>query len=483
MKRLSIVLAVGLMSVNLQSYDKGLEKYINKIVEKKLKDYKRVKEENKRLRSRVAYLEKHMDKLEDSIESVETKTLVDKVNFGVGFESAVNNYDKKYADNHKKKSNNLYTTKLSLNMKAKIAKNMKFTGRLSMYKYWADSTKHMYSGFDNMQGRVPSDSTLYVERAYVDWKFLDDKSLFPTDLTIGRQPSSDGPSYQFKENTTRKSTYSALIFDGAVDGAVFTTSLKNATPFKNTKVRFAYCKGFQNDQTNPNVTNAFIGADNSLKDTNVYGFFVESPILGRDDTLFQLDITKMKNVVGNAMDSNSSNNVNLGDITFAGMLFEGTNINNSGLDLFAHFAMSKANPSNNIYKYGTNNYSLLGDGSDFSKKTGRAFWIGGRYTLKNKSKIGFEYNQGSKNWISMTQGSNELINKLATRGKAYEAYYIYPINRYSFLRFGGVRVDYDYTHSGWYLGEPKKFSSLSSTDKKGAVKAVNNIYLKFGLRY
>jgi len=483
MGRFYFIIFLLISGMNLNAYDAKLEKYIEKIVEKKIAEYKLLKKENKKLRQRVAQLEKRLNSLEDSTENIETRTLTDKLDFSLGFSTTVNSYDKKYADGHKLNSKNLFTTKLMLNMESKITKDMSFSGRLSMYKYWADSTLHRYSLYDNMQGRVPSSSTLFVERAYIDWKFADDKALFPSVLTIGRQPSSDGPSHQFKANTTRKATYSALVFDGASDGLVLTSSLKNIVSLKDAKLRFAYGKGFQNDQTKDNVTNAFIGADNTLKDTNVYGIFFESSILNRSDTLFQVGYTKMKDIIANSLENNSSANKNIGDVSFWGTMFEWTNINRSGLDLFAHFAYADIKPSYEVYHYDGEIYSLLGNAKDFSKKDAHAFWLGGRYTLKSGSKVGFEYNQASRYWVSATQGSFDLINKLSTRGKAYETYYIYPINRFSFLKLGGIYVDYDYTNSGWFLGKPVSFDSLSGTKAQEAVESIKNIYLQFGLNY
>jgi hypothetical protein len=471
------------VSLNLNAYDKKLERYIDSIIEKKIADYKIVKDENKRLKQRVTQLESRLNEVEDSVESVETRTLVDKIKFGLGFSTTMNSYDKKYADGYKVYSKNLYTTKLMLNMESDITKDMKFTGRLSMYKYWADSTIHTYSRYDNMQGRVPSSSTLFVERAYVDWRFTDSDATFPSVLTIGRQPSSDGPSHQFKANTARKATYSALVFDGASDGVVLTSSLKNITSLKNANLRFAYGKGFQNDENNRFVTNAFIGSDNSLKDTDVYGLFFESSILNKSNTLFQIGVAQMDNIVANSLETNTSANKNVGDVTFAGVMFEGTNINNSGWDAFAHFAYSHAKPNSNIYNFNGQKLSLLNNGVDTSTKNATAMWLGTRYTFDNKSKIGFEYNQASKYWVSATQGAFDLVNKLATRGKAYEAYYIYPINRFSYLKLGGMYVDYDYTKSGWFLGKPEKFSDLSADMKKSSIDSIKNVYLQFGLNY
>jgi len=477
--KLSIVMTMTLINLNLQAYDKELTRFINDTVEQKMVDYAALKKENVIQKEQLQEFKERVEELEETIELVETKTLVDKIDFSLGFTTTVNSYDKKYADSHTHQSNNLYSTKLMLNMDAKIADNMKFSGKLSMYKYWADSTMHMYSQYDNMQGRVPGDSGLFVERAFVDWKITDNDSPIPSILTIGRQPSSDGPSHQFKANTTRKATYSALVFDGASDGIVLTSSLKNISPLKNSNLRFGYGKGYQNDQTKLS-SNAFIGSDNALKDTDVYGLFFESLILNKPNTLFQVGVASMQNIIANALEPNEETNKNIGDVTFLGTMVEGTNINNSGFDLFAHFAYSQAKPSHDAYTYNNMQFSLLSNGDDFSDKSATAFWLGGRYTFDNNSKIGLEYNQGSKYWLTASQGSFDLLNKLATRGKAYEAYYIHPINRYSFLRLGGTYVDYDYTNSGWFVGEPMKLSTSNSSESMNSIK---NIYLQFGLNY
>ncbi|MCK4536487.1 MAG: DUF3373 family protein, partial [Desulfuromonadales bacterium] len=69
----------------------------------------------------------------------------------------------------------LYTTRLRLNMKAKVWDNIKFTGRLNMYKNWGDSSGvKVFDSFDSftMDGTNSGNTTgdmLHVERAYFDW--------------------------------------------------------------------------------------------------------------------------------------------------------------------------------------------------------------------------------------------------------------------------------------------------------------------------
>jgi regulator of replication initiation timing len=174
-----------------------------------------------------------IEELDERLGEIEMRSFSDRIQFGIGFKTRVENFKHEMSDGSSFSDNNIWSSKLMLNMKSKITDGMKFGGRLSMYKYWADSTKHTLNNQDSMQGRIPSDSTLYVERAYIDW-VLNKGSDVPVILTIGRQPSSDGPSYTFMDDTTRKSTYSALIFDGASDGVVATVALAKATGIDNT---------------------------------------------------------------------------------------------------------------------------------------------------------------------------------------------------------------------------------------------------------
>ena len=176
-------------------------------------------------------------------------------------------------------------------------------------------------------------------------------------------------------------------------------------------------------------------------------------------------------------------------------MVEFTNIVDSGLDLFAHYAVSKSEPNG---KYSLQDPSsppgatnpplglLTSTPNDTETKDGHAFWVGARYTLPleamNSPKIGVEYNKGNKYWFSFTQGSNDLTNKLATRGDATEIYYIQPINRYAFLRLGAQWINYDYTGTGYQIGEPLTMEQ-AKTSAPEALRKLTNYYLLFNLTY
>ena len=463
--------------LNLNAFDKTEQQTVDQL----LKEVTSLKNEITTLKKNQ---KENAEAIEDSIdytEEVEANSFKDKIDFGLTFKTNLDNFNKKYADGRSVASSNIWSNKLMINMKADISKNMNFYSRLSMYKYWGTSNIHPYSYYDNMQGRVPSNSALYVERAYINWFFYQD-SLLPMALTIGRQPSTDGPSNQFKDNSTRKGTYSALLYDGAADGLVLTTNISKILHNPKSFFRIGYSKGFGYSETSQNVGNAFVGASNNdIEDTNVFGLFLDTTVPTIDNSLIQLSYSKMLNIVANPLDNNTSTNIDIGSVDLYGAMFEFTNLKDTNLDFFTHFGYSIAHPNGKGYlNYG----GLLSQSGDTSDKSGYSTWIGLRYGLGQEQtyKLGFEYNYGSQNWINLTQGSFDIYNKLSTRGNAYEAYFMYVINRYSNLRLGYINIDYNYTRSGWYVGESQKITS-SMQNAENTLDSLNSIYLKMSVNF
>lgn len=454
-------------------------------------EVKETKKQNAEFKTQISGLEsgmksqmqKELGGVEDRIDGLETTMLMNKVNFGLGFRNRADFYDAKRVNGTKTGNSNVWTTKLHLNMDSQITDNMKFAGRLAMYKYWSTNTainnaNQNMSVYDPMQGRRPSDSSIFAERAYVDYLIDKDWSV-PVTVTLGRQPSSDGPSHQFKDNTVRKSTYSALGFDGAADGVVTTFNLEKVTGMENAAIRLAYGKGYQAYNTT-NGSTQYIDTTTGVKDTQFYAMFIDGSIPGVKGSLVQLGYVKAKDVAG------MSGGKNLGGIDIFGVMAEFTNVADSGLDLFAHYGMSRTDGNaNSVNMGGVPNYGLLGTdvmGDLDQKHTGQAFWIGGRYALPfaKAGKIGYEYNKGTQYWISFTNAANDLTNKLATRGDAHEVYYIQPLNRYAHLRAGAQFINYKYAGSGSHLGTPLKMGDAGTENE---IKSLTNYYLLFNLLF
>ena len=468
---------------DLEKRVEQLEKEKKKVeyIEKKVKSVEKAPEKIKIVEKQVKKVKEDIDDIYDTMDEVETKTLKDRVNITGSLRTRMDNYKvndknrfdyksfkndmmsgnidpsgRKYFRKEKIKNNNSWSNRLRLNLSAEITKNLKFHGRVTVYKNWADSDKVvMYA--DPNRSKVPSDTTLKLERAYVDW--IIPNKILPVAITFGRQPSGGGPPYEFKENSKRLATYPALLFDGEADGVVVTFGLEKYTHIKNNGFRIAYGKGFQSDDD----FNIYYDERGGLKDLNVLGLFFEGEIPGIEKSLFVFSYVRGFDFVNNPLDAN----INLGDMDLFGIHLQAENFLSSNFDIFLSTGMNISHPNDKFIPASPKTMFMSGgllddDGRDSHK--GYAVYTGFRYTIPfeglKKPKFGFEYNHGSKYWFSFTQGSEELFNRLATRGDAYDFYYIQPVNRYLFLRLGYTYIDYDYSLSGWHLGKPTKLDNI-----------------------
>lgn len=412
------------------------------------------------------------------LDETEKVALQDKIALDLLMKIRVNNNIMEMGNNKKKYINNLWSQRVAIGLKSKIAENMKFTGRLTMQKYWANSLD-MYEAYDNMQGRNNfSNSKVWFERAYIDWLMNPTSTTLPVTLTIGRQPSSDGPSSNVKTNTARKSTYSALMFDGASDGVVLTMDTKKY--IANSNFRLGFGKGFQE---NPLY--------NNLND-NIVMMALYEMSLSKDvakKSIIQFGYVAIRDLVGDLSQSSTANE-NVGSMDVVGFMLELQNIKNSPFTFFLHGGFTMVKPNGKTVSLDVTgdgavdgDFGLLSNGSSTSSKNGYAFWLGGKYEITKKHQVGIEYNQGSKNWISMTQGANNPCNKLSTRGHVVEAYFNYLINRYTSIRLGYIDVTYDYTGSGNHMGAPVKISSLDATSGAYQKKSIKNGYVELNVNY
>jgi hypothetical protein len=144
------------------------------------------------------------------------------------------------------------------------------------------------------------------------------------------------------------------------------------------------------------------------------------------------------------------------------------------------------------------NYGLLWDDNNPKEsRTGNVIYVGARYDIDStKTKIGAEYNRGSKNWIAFAPASDDLIaSKLGTRGQVYELYIIQELNQSpvskkgkAFFRLGYQYYDFEYTGSNGWLGAPQKISDLNTsnpmtTQLYAPAKTASDIYLSFDVQF
>jgi hypothetical protein len=67
-------------------------------------------------------------------------------------------------------------------------------------------------------------------------------------------------------------------------------------------------------------------------------------------------------------------------------------------------------------------------------------------------------------------------SKLATRGHAGEAYYIFDINPNMFIKIGGIYYDYKYTGSGSPVGAPVKIEDVQDGTAASILPAVDEVW-------
>lgn len=416
------------------------------------------------------------------------------------FGNGVNKYD---ADN-----SILYTTRLRLNMKAKVADNVNFAGRLTMYKNWGDSTGvKVFDSFNSftMDGTDGGNTTgdfLRVERAYFDWNQIGGSPFY---LSIGRRPSTYGPPSQYRENELRGGTPSGHLVHFNFDGITAGAALEDATGIPGLTARFCYGQGYESE-----MGNGTLFAETDVDDTHFAGFNVD---MYNDGTTF-LQLTAFRafdiadsfkglammpfadndgdgipdDMNGGAYISRFQGRENIGDMNLVGIGL--TREEDNGLNWFASLGWTRTEPNANFNPMGLGGllYDALpvmqvsgirvDDNGNFAgvdmehtgdyvrskdwdkERNGYSVYVGVQMPAP-KGKVGLEYNYGSKYWTPFTQGQDDIVgSKLAARGHVGEAYYIIDINPNMFLKIGGIYYDYEYTGSGSPVGLPKKVKDV-----------------------
>lgn len=343
-----------------------------------------------------------------------------------------------------KEKSERWLTRFRLNGVARFS-DFTFHTRISAYYLWGDRDRMDFFPYLTA-GRTPTGgSELFLERAYVDWKLSD----LPVVLTIGRLPVGGGPPYDFREDSVRKSIYPALYFDGATDGIVLSIGLEKLTGIKHSGIRIGYGKPYQSD-----VDPAFYLQRGDIKDTRGLFILYESPLpewVG-DETLFVTGFIYFWDIP-NLLDNNyvytvdSQGNLilldetkyNLGDVEAAGIHLQAKRFLYSNFDIFLSAGVTRTNPDP-VYDNGKT-ISLLGS---TEKKTGWAIYTGFRYNFNRMNKIGFEFNHGSKYWLTFSQAPEDLMKKLSVNGNVYETYFIHRFTDRIMSRVGFLYLDYDY---------------------------------------
>jgi hypothetical protein len=381
---------------------------------------------------------------------------------------------------YKPKNETLYTNKFSLDLAAKATQDITVHAKLDMYKAFGSQTDQTTMGgyfadrvgvFDGTIGHVPNDSLLNVDRAFATWSNILDQPLW---FSVGRRPSTNGAPSNLRLNNERPGNGGtpALLVDYAFDGMTVGYAPDiDALPGAYAKV--CYGRGFDSGIETPT---------NSLKDTDMVGIAV-IPV-DTDPLRIWMQWNRGMNIfdfpaMNNTMFGNTAPAVSLGSIDWYGLGAMSTikKVGPGNLNFFTDAGLSVAHPggnvSNNAGFQGLLTGEFFAQDKDRSDRVGWAAYVGVRYDLPSKTKIGFEYNHGSRNWITFAPAADDMwTSKVGTRGNVYEPYIIQeldlkPISSHlskAFFKIGYQYYDFEFTGSNNWVGAPKRISDIKPTD-------------------
>jgi hypothetical protein len=316
---------------------------------------------------------------------------------------------------------------------------------------------------DGTTATVPNSDILRVERAYFNWTHIAGSPLY---LSIGRRPSTEGPPLNLRQDEPRGGTPMASLIDYQFDGITVGYHIGDKTT-----LRACYGVGYDSGWGNGTMAN---GTSNGLSDTHFIGLNFD--LWNTEKTLIQFTAARAFDVTDgfNGLTVFSTNPLtgetglppavlrftptkNLGAIDLAGVLFQRRT---GRFDLFASMNWDGLRPIDVTGPFG-------GLGSDpFStpaNQDGYMFYAGARYNFPNndRTKMGFEFNHGSKYWFNFAQAQDDIIApKTSTRGNVYEAYLTHRINPHFIAKADYIRYDAQWSGSGWDVGAPQKLSGI-----------------------
>ncbi|EAK0372580.1 outer membrane tyrosine kinase [Campylobacter jejuni] len=409
--------------------------------------------------------------LNDRADETEFQAALSKVKFGLEFSTAVSNTNYKVSGQDYS-ANNKWMNELHLNMNADINDKTKFYGRLSMAKNWSQMG---WSGspldLDAGRNTRSSGPVLYVDRAYLDYYITPEWIA-----TIGRQPGTDGPGSNLRNNALRQSTYPALAINALGDAAVITYKPESLQDHK-VAIRAAYGKTYQWDEESGKVRDWM--SDQKDADANLYYAAVEGelPIEGMGDNLIIFNVAHMTDfalpIPGSMLLGDDDEVVNLGNLTLANIHFENYKAFGTNFNWFASLGYSNGS-NNEINPLLSTALQSKGYGNGkFNEKDGYAVHVGGRYDFTKALKVGYEFFWGSRYWYTMSRPSiNDPLNIRMTRGTAHDFYVIYQLDRYQFLRLSYTNIQNIWGNRGLPFGGAKK-------DKARA----DNIMLMYNVKF
>lgn len=415
------------------------------------------------------------------------------------------------------KNDTLFTNRFGLNLKVNATEDVQVKARLLMYKVWGHETMTPVQGnyfadrafgpFDGTIGHVPSDNALRVDQAYATWSNIGNQPVW---FSVGRRPSTGGIPGNLRLNSEKVGTAGipGIMVDYAFDGLTLGAA-PDIEALPGAYAKICYGRGFDS---------GFNTQTNTLKDTDFLGINVVP--YDTEKIHVELQYQRGFNIFNAPSDGTAMTgpvSKNMGNIDWFGGVVSGKleKLGEGDLNLFFSAALSRTHPNTSIFEmpfFSINGspaynggFGLLYDDCDpmtaggqcNNSQSGNAIYLGGRYDLKaSGTKIGAEYNHGSKHWIGMVPAADDLwTSKLGTRGDVYEFYVIQALNKKpiakrgnAFVRLGYQYYNFNYTGSNNWVGAPQKVSDLNTMDPSktqmfAPLKNAHDIYATFEVTF
>ena len=398
----------------------------------------------------------------------------------------------------------LFTNRFRLNMRVKATENVEFKGRLAMYKAWGMQTTPAgladggnrgqgFPIFDGSVSRQPSDSALYVDRAFLNWNNI---GGLPIWFSIGRRPTTDGPPAHIRMGNDARMATPIAYMDYPFDGISLGYAYAWGNDMLGTgRIRFCYGRGFEDGLQSDNQSNKLNDTDfaglswdvfkSGHRFMNIQAFEVFNLF---NYPNFQSDFVNF----GAAFPQDQGGfglEKNLGNLYHTSAVYMDKV---AGLNYFLAGGWSRTDPNANGFFNDFAGMAMGTTGPNTDSEDGYSIYAGIRYDIDSIGlKLGAEYNYGSQYWVAFTPGHDDLYqSKLATRGNAYELYLIYDlptgeaISKYAktFVRLGWQYYDYNYAGGfDWNMKPYDLDDEQQALQTLGInpVESANQVYLTF----
>ncbi len=364
----------------------------------------------------------------------------------------------------------LRTSRLRLEMKADVGENVNFYGRLAMYKVWGDSTGvQVFNGqptsinWDGTQSTYPnSDDLIHVERAFFNWNRIGGTGAF---LSIGRRPSTNGVPLNYREDEPRGGTPMGSLFNYQFDGITVGYTINDYST-----LRLCYGVGYESGWGNAYQLkrpadrlddSIFYGLVWDAWDTpSMYIHLIAAHAEDITDGYPATTILPVNPVTGEAIEAavpiRFEPGGTIGSMDLAGFVITRRDF---GFDYFLSYGWMESDPTDYTGPFG----GMFSDPFETpDSESGDMWYAGARYSFnQERTKIGLEYNTGSKYWFNFALSEDDFISpKTSTRGDVWEAYVTHRIRDSFMVKLAYIDYQYDYSGSGWLLGSPKKLDSV-----------------------